>query len=57
MSKSKVYAVSNEEFIILVAESINCSDLMRKLGYNTTTGNSSQIVKRRIEELKLSTSH
>lgn len=57
MSRSKVYTVSEEEFIILVAESASCSDLMRKLGYNTITGNSSKIVKRRIEELKLDTSH
>lgn len=57
MSKSKVYAISDEEFIILVAESTSCSDLMRKLGYNTTTGNSNKIVKRRIEELKLDVSH
>ena len=57
MSRSKVYAISDKEFIALVAESTSCSDLMRKLGYNTTTGNSNKIVKRRIEELKLDTSH
>ena len=57
MSRSKVYIMSDKEFATLVAESTSCSDLMRKLGYRSVGGDSNKIVKRRIEELKLSTSH
>lgn len=55
--KSKVYSISNDEFIKLVKESYSYSDILRELGLGTTGGSSTDILKERIKELNLSISH
>lgn len=54
---SKVYQVSDEEFIKIVKESKSYSDCLRALGLRTKGGSSTDILKRRIAELNLSTEH
>lgn len=51
--KSLAYSISDEEFKQLVECSVSQADLMRKLGYYCTTGNSFDIVKRRMKELNI----
>ena len=57
MSKSKVYIPTDEEFIKIVAEANSYSDCLRALGLGTKGGSSTDILKRRIKELNLSTDH
>ena len=57
MPKSKVYSVSDEEFIKIVEEASSYSDCLRSLLLGTNGGSSTDILKRRIEELKCDTSH
>lgn len=57
MRKSKVYQVSNEEFIALVKSSSNYSECLRKLGLSTNGGSSLDVLKRRIQELNCSVNH
>lgn len=54
---SKVYIPTDEEFKQIVKTSQSYSDCLRKLGLNTTGGSSTDILKRRITELKCDTSH
>lgn len=54
---SKVYQVSDEEFKEIIANSISYSDCLRALGLSTNGGSSTDILKRRIEELECSTDH
>ena len=54
---SKVYLVSDEEFIKIVEEANSYSDCLRSLGLRTNGGSSTDILKRRIKELKCDTSH
>ena len=51
--KSLAYSVSDEEFKQLVECSVSQADLMRKLGYYCTAGNSFDVVKRRMKELNI----
>lgn len=55
--KSKVYSISNNEFIKLVKESYSYSDILRELGLGTVGGSSTDILKERIKELNIDTSH
>ena len=55
--KSKVYQVSNEEFKTIVANSFSYSDCLRALGLGTSGGSSTDVLKRRIQELGCSTEH
>ncbi len=55
--KSRVYDVPEEEFIEIVKNSNSCAEAMRKIGYVCTTGNSHDVMKRRVSELHLDTSH
>lgn len=57
MPKSKIYQVSNEEFISIVQNANSYSDCLRALGLCTTGGSSTDTLKRRINELKCDTSH
>lgn len=54
---SKVYLVSNEEFIEIVKSADSYSDCLRSLGLTTSGGSSTDILKRRIEELNCDISH
>lgn len=54
---SKVYKVSDEEFRIIISQSLSYSECLRKLGLQTRGGKSATILKRRIEELGCSTNH
>ena len=51
------YQVSDEQFKELILTNTSCVSVMRQLGFTCTNGNARQTVKRRIEELKLDTSH
>ena len=55
--KSKVYAVSDEEFIEIVKEASSYSDCLRALGLSTNGGSSTDVLKERIAELECSTEH
>ena len=55
--KSKVYAVSDEEFKIIVREASNYSDCLRALGLGTKGGSSTDVLKDRIKELECDISH
>lgn len=57
MSISKVYIPSDDEFKQIVATSYTYSDCLRKLGLKTSGGSSTDILKRRIVELDISTAH
>ena len=54
---SKVYQVSDEQFIQIVKESNSYSDCLRALGLGTKGGSSTDTLKRRIAELNCSTEH
>ena len=54
---SKVYQVSDEQFIQIVQESNSYSDCLRALGLGTRGGSSTDILKKRISELNCSTEH
>ena len=55
--KSKVYQVSDEEFKTIVANSFSYSDCLRALGLGTRGGSSTDVLKRRIQELGCSIEH
>ena len=55
--KSKVYQVSDEEFKTIIANNYSYSDCLRALGLCTRGGSSTDILKRRIQELNCSTEH
>ena len=54
---SKVYLVSDEEFIEIVKKSNTYSDCLRALGLGTKGGSSTDVLKRRISELNCDISH
>lgn len=54
---SKVYQVSDEEFKTIVANSFSYSDCLRALGLGTRGGSSTDVLKRRIQELGCSIEH
>lgn len=55
--KSKIYQVSDQEFIQIIKQANSYSDCLRALGLNTTGGSSTDILKRRIKELNCSIDH
>ena len=55
--KSKVYQISNEDFISLVQDADSYADCLRGLDLTTNGGSSLDILKRRIAELNCSTEH
>lgn len=55
--KSKVYSISDEDFIALVKSKTTYSDILRELGLGTNGGSSTDILKRRIKELNCSIEH
>lgn len=57
MRKSKVYLISDEEFKQIVANANSYSDCLREIGLETCGGSSTNILKRRINELQCSTEH
>lgn len=54
---SKVYLVSDEEFLKIVREANSYSDCLRELGLGTRGGSSVDTLKRRIAELQCDISH
>ena len=54
---SKVYLVSDEEFKEIVASANSYSDCLRALGLGTRGGSSTDILKKRIQELECSVEH
>jgi len=56
-TKSKVYLVSDEEFIQIIQKSYSYSDCLRLLGLGTKGGSSTDVLKRRIAELQCDISH
>lgn len=54
---SKVYQMSEEDFISMVAKADSYADCLRQLSLTTNGGSSLDILKRRIRELGCSTEH
>ena len=54
---SKVYQVSDEDFISIVQAANSYSDCLRALELGTSGGSSTDILKKRIEELECDISH
>ena len=54
---SKVYLVTDEEFKEIVKNANSYSDCLRALGLGTKGGSSTDVLKRRINELKCSIEH
>ena len=54
---SKVYLVSDEEFIKIVKNADSFSDCLRALGLTTNGGSSTDILKKRINELNCDITH
>lgn len=57
MRRSKVYDISDEDFIILIKESNSYAECARQLGMSVNGSNSTNQIKKRCEELNLSTNH
>ena len=54
---AKIDTFSNEDFTKIVAESNSLLEIAKKLGYSSHSGDNGQRIRRRIDELKLSTDH
>ena len=54
---SKVYSISDKEFIDLIKSNKTFSDCLRKLGLSTLGSGSRNTIKRRIKELNIDISH
>ena len=54
---SKVYLISDEEFIKIIKNANGYSDCLRAIGLTTAGGSSTDILKRRIKELQCDISH
>ena len=57
MALSKVYQVSDDDFIEIVKNAYSYSDCLRSLGLGTKGGSSTDTLKRRIKELQCDISH
>ena len=57
MRISKVYQVDDETFRQIISNSSSYSECLRKLGLSTNGGSSTDILKKRIEELNCSVEH
>ena len=57
MALSKVYQVSDDDFIEIVKNAYSYSDCLRSLGLGTKGGSSTDTLKRRIKELHCDISH
>lgn len=57
INKSRIYLMSDEDFIKLVKNSVGYSDCLRAFGLSPKGGSSVDIIKRRIKELNIDTSH
>ena len=55
--KSKLWTISDKEFIEIVKNNICLRDIVSELGFNKTSGSMADLVKKRISELKIDTSH
>ena len=55
--QSKVYSVSDEEFKNIIKNASTYSECLRQLGLGTRGGSSTDILKRRIQELNCDISH
>ena len=54
---AKIDTFSNEDFTKIVAESSSLAEIAKKLGYSSHSGDNGQRIRRRIDELGLSTEH
>lgn len=57
MALAKIDTFSNEEFAKIVAESSNMTEISLKLGYAAKSGSNYSRIRKRIDELHLSTEH
>lgn len=57
MKKSKVYNMSDNDFIELVSSSHTFSECLKGLGLSTKGGSSLDVLKRRIKELNININH
>lgn len=57
MKRSKVFKLNNNDFSKLVKNSKSYSDVLKELGLTTKGGNSSKLLKQRIVDLGIDTSH
>lgn len=57
MQKSKVWSLSDLDFRKLVNDSYSYSDILRELNLTTRGGSSTDILKQRIKQLNIDTSH
>lgn len=55
--KSKIYCLNDEEFILLIKTNKSYSSILKSLNMCSSGGNSSKILKRRIELLNIDISH
>lgn len=55
--KSKIYSISDTDFINLVKSKCTYSDVLRELGLGTRGGSSTDTLKRRIKELNIDITH
>lgn len=57
MALAKIDTFSDEEFKKIVAESLNMTEISTKLGYAAKSGSNYTRIRKRIDELKISTDH
>ena len=56
-NEQRIHLIQDDDFRVLVAESKNYSDCLRKIGLCTTGSASRTSLKKRIKELEIDTSH
>ena len=57
MRRSKVFLIPEQEFVQIIQESNSYADCARKIGLSTNGSNATNQIKKRCEELELSTDH
>lgn len=57
MTKSKVYSINDDDFRELINKSNTYSQVLRALGLTPRGGSSLKVLKQRINDLNLNTSH
>jgi hypothetical protein len=55
--KGRIWSFSDEEFTYIISNSFYMVDVLESLGYSRTSGTSWRYVKKRINDLKIDTSH
>ena len=57
MRRSKVFLIPEQKFVQIIQESNSYADCVRKIGLSTNGSNATNQIKKRCEELELSTDH